>query len=125
MSRSLFVRCLLLCACATPLHAQSTRRVADLILTDGKVFTADSTHPWAEAVAIRGVRIMAVGTTVEMRRLAARATRVVSLGGRVVIPGINDAHIFAIPSQALPGTMGVLTIVGGRIMRDELARVTH
>ena len=92
MSRSRLTRCLLLCACAAPLHAQSTRRVADLILTDGKVFTADSTHPWAEAVAIRGDRIMAVGTTVEVGRLAARATRVVSLGGRVVIPGINDAH---------------------------------
>ena len=64
----------------------------DLLLTGGKVFTADSTHPWAEALAIRGERIVAVGTTAEMRRLAGRATHERALGGRVVIPGINDSH---------------------------------
>jgi len=63
-----------------------------LILTGGKVFTADSARPWAEAVAIRGDRIAAVGTTAEIRRLATSATREIPLGGRVVIPGINDAH---------------------------------
>jgi predicted amidohydrolase YtcJ len=63
-----------------------------LILTGGKVFTADSARPWAEAVAIRGDRIAAVGTTAEIRRLANSATREIALGGRVVIPGINDAH---------------------------------
>lgn len=70
------------------LHAQTPT----LLLTGGKVFTADSTHPWAEALAIRGERIVAVGTTAEVRRLAGRATREIALGGRVVIPGINDAH---------------------------------
>lgn len=64
----------------------------DLILTGGKVFTADSTHPWAEAVAIRGDRIVAVGTDAEVGRLGREATRRIALDGRVVIPGINDAH---------------------------------
>ena len=63
-----------------------------LILTGGKVFTADSTHPWAEALAVRGDRVLAVGTTADVRRLAGRATREIALAGRVVIPGINDAH---------------------------------
>ena len=81
------------CLCATTSAAQSARRpVAELILVDGKVFTADSTHPWAEAVAIRGERIIAVGTTASVRKLASARTREVALGGRVVIPGINDAH---------------------------------
>lgn len=62
------------------------------MLTGGKVFTADSTRPWAEAVAIRDDRIIAVGTTAEIRRHAGRTTREFALAGRVVIPGINDVH---------------------------------
>ena len=65
---------------------------ATLVLTGGNVFTADSARPWAEALAIRGDRIVAVGTTADVRRLAGRGTREIVLAGRVVIPGINDAH---------------------------------
>ena len=64
----------------------------DLILTGGRIFTSDSARPWAEAVAIRGDRFSAVGTSAEIRRLATSKTREIPLGGRVVIPGINDAH---------------------------------
>jgi predicted amidohydrolase YtcJ len=64
----------------------------DLILAGGKVFTADSTRPWAQAVAIRGERIMAVGRTADVTRLAGPGTRRIALGGRVVVPGFIDAH---------------------------------
>jgi predicted amidohydrolase YtcJ len=85
--------CLSCCMCAPLARAQATKRSApDLVLTGGKVFTADPTRPWAEALASRGDRIVAVGTTAEVRRLAGRATCEIALGGRVVIPGINDAH---------------------------------
>ncbi|HEY2067197.1 MAG TPA: amidohydrolase [Gemmatimonadaceae bacterium] len=63
-----------------------------VILTGGKVFTADSMRPWVEAIAVRGDRILAVGTTSAIERLAGPHTRRIALGGRVVIPGINDAH---------------------------------
>lgn len=97
-----------------PLGGQSTRGGGSptLILTGGKVFTADSTRPWAEAIAIRGDRIVAVGTTREMRRLSGRGSREIALDGRVVIPGINDAHThlgiafdasFAIPDTTAAG----------------------
>jgi hypothetical protein len=85
------------------------RPAPTLILTGGKVFTADSVRPWAEAVAIRGDRIVAVGTTADVQRLAGRGTRRVELGGRVVIPGINDAHThlaFAAPMGAVVGARG-------------------
>jgi predicted amidohydrolase YtcJ len=68
---------------------------ADLVLTGGRVFTGDDSRPWAEGVAIRGDSIVAVGTDAEVRALATDATRVVSLDGKVVIPGINDAHVHA------------------------------
>ncbi|HET9986819.1 MAG TPA: amidohydrolase family protein [Longimicrobiales bacterium] len=77
-----------------PLAACSARaqRAPELLLVDGKVFTADSTHPWAEAVAIRGERITRVGTTAEIRALAGPGSRVIDVGGRVIAPGFDDAH---------------------------------
>ena len=72
--------------------AVETTGAPDLILVNGKVFTANPQAPWAEAIAIRGDRIAAVGAGAAIRERAAANTRVVDVGGRVVIPGINDAH---------------------------------
>ncbi len=69
----------------------------DLILFNGKVFTSDVAKPAAEAVAIRGERIVAVGTNKEVEKLANIKTRKIDLQGRVVIPGINDAHFHFMP----------------------------
>lgn len=64
----------------------------DLILLNGKIFTSDAARPYVQALAIRGDRILATGTTVQIEALADRRTRRIDLGGRTVIPGINDAH---------------------------------
>ena len=74
------------------LPAQGRGAAPTLILSGGKIFTADSARPWAEAVSIRGERIVAVGTNDAIRRSAGPRTRMIDLGGRVVIPGINDSH---------------------------------
>lgn len=70
----------------------SMAQKADMLLTNGKVFTADTARLYVEAIAIRGNKIMAVGTTAEMQKLAGPGTRKIDLGGKTVIPGINDAH---------------------------------
>ncbi len=77
---------------AATVTAQPAQAGADLILVGGKIFTADSTHPWATAIAIRGSRIMAVGTDAEIEALRTARTRRVALEGKVVVPGFNDAH---------------------------------
>jgi hypothetical protein len=64
----------------------------DLILVNGTIFTSSSTHPYVEALAIRGERISSVGTSREISSLSGTRTKRIDLGGRVVIPGINDAH---------------------------------
>jgi predicted amidohydrolase YtcJ len=64
----------------------------DLVLLGGKIFTADSARPWAQAIAIRGERILAVGSNADVAMLATPATRRIEIGGRVVVPGFNDAH---------------------------------
>ncbi|HEX9165604.1 MAG TPA: hypothetical protein VF862_06815, partial [Gemmatimonadales bacterium] len=81
-----------LLAAAALLMACGGSPAPDLILAGGRIFTADTTRPWAEAIAIAGDRIQAVGSDAEVRALAGRETRVVELGGRVVVPGFNDAH---------------------------------
>ncbi len=74
------------------LAQRESQPLADLVLLGGKVFTADSVRPWAEAVAIRGNRIVAVGSSAEIGRFAAASTRRIQLDGRTVLPGFNDAH---------------------------------
>jgi predicted amidohydrolase YtcJ len=77
----------------------ASRGVApDVVLLGGKIFTADSGRPWVEALAIRGARIVAVGSTADVARLAGPRTRRVALGGRTVVPGFDDAHGHVGPS---------------------------
>lgn len=74
----------------TGAHAQAH---ADTILVDGKVWTGNHAQPEAEAVAILGGKVAAVGSDAEVRRWAGPATRVFELRGRRVVPGFNDAHV--------------------------------
>ncbi len=72
--------------------AAIAREVPDLILKNGQVLTMDPGQPRAEAVAIAGGRILAVGANDEVAALGNGATRVVDLGGSTVVPGFIDAH---------------------------------
>ena len=98
MSRTPWIA-VLVAACAMP---SAAAEAPDLILAGGKVFTADPARPWAEAVAIAGERIVAVGRSAEVRPLAGSATRVIELQKRVVVPGFNDAHAHVGPGSG-PG----------------------
>jgi hypothetical protein len=66
---------------------------ADLVLTNGKVYTVDASMPWAEAVAIRDGRIAAAGDAEDAPGWTDAETRVVDLGGKLVLPAFGDAHI--------------------------------
>jgi predicted amidohydrolase YtcJ len=66
---------------------------ADLILTNGAVYTLDAAQPWAEAVAVTGGRIVYAGTGRGAGRFRGGSTRTVDLGGRMVLPGFQDSHI--------------------------------
>jgi predicted amidohydrolase YtcJ len=66
---------------------------ADLVLTGGAVYTVDAARSWAQAVAVRDGRIVAVGSDADMRPYAGARTEVVNLRGRMVLPGFQDAHV--------------------------------
>jgi predicted amidohydrolase YtcJ len=82
---------------ALSLHTTSARaQTADTILVNGKIVTVDAQSSIREALAIRDQRIVAVGSTVDIRKLAGPQTRLVDLQGRTVIPGLIDSHLHAI-----------------------------
>lgn len=66
---------------------------ADVLFTNGNVYTVDPQQPTAEAVAVLGNRILAVGSSDELAGLADRSTKVVDLAGRTLMPGLNDNHL--------------------------------
>lgn len=66
--------------------------MADLAFINGRVWTGDPNRPEAEAIAVAGDRIVAVGTTADVRREAASA-EIVDLAGRFVVPGFIDTHV--------------------------------
>jgi predicted amidohydrolase YtcJ len=68
----------------------------ETILLNGRVLTLDATSSVVEAVAISGGRLVATGSSAEIRKVAGTATRIIDLGGRTVIPGLIDSHIHAI-----------------------------
>ena len=67
-----------------------------LIVINAKVHTVDPAKPSAEAVAVCGETIARVGTTAEVRKLAGAGTRVIDGGGKLMVPGFNDAHVHLI-----------------------------
>src|SRR6185436_16888808 len=71
-------------------------QAADTILVNGKVLTVDAQFSTRNALAVRGGRIVAVGTDADVRKLAGPATRAIDLQGRTVIPGLIDSHMHAI-----------------------------
>lgn len=67
---------------------------ADLVIINGKVLTIDKDNPMVEAAAIKGDKIIAVGSTREISGMIAKGTtEVIDAGGRLVVPGFNDAHV--------------------------------
>ncbi len=69
-----------------------SRPRADLILLNGRLWTGNPNHPWAEALASRGERIIAIGSNDEIKNLRADKIRVIDLEGRLVLPGFIDDH---------------------------------
>ena len=65
---------------------------ADLIVRGGKVITMDSQERTAEAVAVTGNRIVAIGSNVEVERLVGPQTKIIELSGRTLLPGFIDSH---------------------------------
>ncbi len=98
-------------AAAVPPHV-------DRIFANGRIWTGDDARPSADALAISGDKIVAVGSTADVRALAAADTVVVDLHGRRVVPGFNDAHLH------FPGpSIGVVDLAGADSLAELQRRI--
>jgi predicted amidohydrolase YtcJ len=93
--RASLLAALALCCSASVSWGQGSDK-AERILFNAKVFTAVPDQPYAEAVAIRGDKIVAVGNLADVSRAAGKGAERVDLGGRTLLPGLIDSHIHAI-----------------------------
>jgi predicted amidohydrolase YtcJ len=81
-----------LAACALSMEARQPAVTADMVLLNGKIITVDATDRIAQAVAVAGGKILAVGSNDEIRRHIGSSTERVDLDGRAVTPGLLDGH---------------------------------
>ena len=98
---------LLLSACHTPKEASSEK--ADLVIRDARVYTVDPQRLWAQAVAVKGDRIVWVGDEGGVSSHIGQSTRVMDAGGKMVLPGFIDSHFHVL----LGGNRDVLRIENG------------
>jgi predicted amidohydrolase YtcJ len=91
MLKKLFVITLILNLLGLPVFAQSKQKIS-LLLTNGKIFTAEEKITFAEAVAVDGEKIVAVGKTADLKAKY-QAEKEIDLQGKLVTPGFNDAHV--------------------------------
>ena len=85
---------ILLAACSPPDRTD----FADLAVINARVWTGDSGQPWAEAVAIRGDRIIAVGSNETVGEMIGTETRIITVPGGMLVPGFIDTHVHFISS---------------------------
>lgn len=75
-----------------PFSLAFAQRYADVVFINGKIWTVDASHPEAEAVAVADGKIMAVGTTAEIKKFADASTRIIDLHQKRMLPGFIDDH---------------------------------
>jgi predicted amidohydrolase YtcJ len=91
------------------------------ILFNGKILTVDPKFSMAEALAVRDGRIVAVGRSADLRKMAGTPARVIDLGGRTVIPGLIDSHMHAIRAALSFSTE--VNWIGTRSLAEALDRI--
>jgi predicted amidohydrolase YtcJ len=93
----------------------------DTVLVNGKIVTVDAQFSTREALAIRDGKILALGSSAEMRKLAGPRSRVIDLQGRTVIPGLIDSHLHAIRAAETFATE--VNWIGAPTLADALGRI--
>jgi predicted amidohydrolase YtcJ len=101
-------------------QAKSGMLSADLIVLNANIYTVSSGH--AQALAVRDGKILAVGSTAELRKLAGPRTKIEDLGGKTVLPGFIDAHMHLV-SVGLRESGYYLDLSQARSLEETLALV--
>jgi hypothetical protein len=105
---------------SSPALAAAQQQPADLIVVNGRIYTSDQNHPFAAALAVRGDRVVFVGSRREAEALAGPNTTRLDLDGKTVIPGIIDAHTHLL---GLGQALRTVDLVGTTSYDEVIARV--
>src|SRR5690242_15518902 len=100
--------------------AQVAAAPADLVVTNARIYTVDDNRPIAEALAVRGGRILFVGSARGAMATRGPQTRVIDAEGRAVIPGIADAHVHLL---GLGTALRTVDLVGTKSLDEVVQRV--
>lgn len=83
----------------------NAERPADTVIVNARIYTVNGSHPWAEALAISGDKILAVGQSKEIAAYRGRSTKVIDAKRRLVLPGFTDCHI-----HFMDGSLGLTQV---------------
>ena len=118
----LISRTILFAGMASVALAQGAAPVADLIVTNARIYTSDDTRPVVEAVAVAGGKVLFAGNAAGAMALKGAATRVLDVGGRTVIPGMIDAHGHV---AGLGDALHIVDLTGTTTYDEVVARVAE
>src|SRR5215472_4934850 len=93
LTRAIFCTAFVLLLLYATLMGAESKPAAHLIITHAKIWTVDKLLPTADAVAVLGDRIVAVGSNADIDRWRGSSTRVIDARGKLLLPGFNDAHV--------------------------------
>jgi predicted amidohydrolase YtcJ len=99
------------CGCAFRASAQT----ADVIVHHARIYTVNAKQAWAEAVAMQGDKVVAVGTEAEVEKLRGPKTKMVDAGGNLVLPGFVDCHIHFLDGSL---SLGRVNLEGAKDVAD-------
>ena len=88
---------------------------ADIIVIHGRVYTGNPKQPWAQAVAIHGAKIVAVGDDTAIEKMRGMGTKVINAGGKLVLPGFTDCHIHFLDGSL---SLGRVNLGGAKDVSD-------
>ncbi|MBA3766107.1 MAG: amidohydrolase [Acidobacteria bacterium] len=93
---------------------------ADIVFKNGNVYTVNERQPRAEAIAVKGDRVVFVGSNRDAKRYEGKGTRIVDLGGKTVVPGLTDSHnhLLGVGQREM-----TLNLEGTTSLEDFLAKV--
>jgi predicted amidohydrolase YtcJ len=107
-------------AFCTALPATARSEPAQTVFVNGNIYTMNERQPRAEAIAVKGDRIVFVGSNADAKKYQSAETKTVDLGGKTVVPGLTDSHchIFGIGEREMN-----LNLEGANTLEDFLERV--
>ena len=107
-------------AICTALPATGQSETVETVFVNGNIYTMNERQPRAEAIAVKGDRIVFVGSNADAKKYQSAATKTIDLAGKTVVPGLTDSHchIFGIGEREM-----TLNLEGTNTLEDFLARV--